>query len=123
MVMLMMIIITITSGQSNLTKRPHPRRKWTIVPILYHVPFLPPQNRPFPCGDLDPHVKRGCCRFIKVHNQNDMSKGSNGFCKAHYCDRPTGHAIPSVTIGRIYVVLRCGLIIIIIIIIIITTTT
>jgi len=37
------------------------------------------------------------------------------FCRAHHChrqtDRQTDHATPSLTIGRIYVVLRCGLII------------
>jgi len=54
-----------------------------------------------------------------VHTSNGTSIDRfSRFCKAHYCDsqtdrqtdRPTDHhASLSVTIGRIYVVLRCGL--------------
>jgi len=55
----------------------------------------------------------------RVHIPNDTTIGSAAFSRAHDCDRPTDrqtdrrtdHATRSVTISRIYVVLRCGLII------------
>jgi len=50
----------------------------------------------------NPHPKRHLDRFSR-------------FCRAQDCDRPTDkqtdHEIPSVTIGRICIVVRCGLII------------
>ena len=59
--------------------------------------------------------------LIWTHNPNGISIGSAVFagfsCSSlvrqtdRPTDRPTGHATRSVTIGRIYVVLRCGLII------------
>jgi len=51
----------------------------------------------------------------RVHTPNDISIGSAVFAGLtivtdRQTDRPTDHAIPSVPIGRIYIVLRCGLI-------------
>jgi len=70
-------------------------------------PF-PPQNCPFPCGDLDPHLIHGslgppespqpkghldrCSRFCRLTNVTDRPT-----------DTPTDHATRSVTLGRIYV--------------------
>jgi len=49
----------------------------------------------------------------QVHNPNGILICSVDFCRVHDIDRPTdrqtGHTTPSVTIGHIYIVLRCGL--------------
>jgi len=64
-----------TSVQSDLTKRPHRRRTWTVVPILYNGSPHPPQNCPFPCSIWTPYIT-DCTWFfglIRVHNPNGIS--------------------------------------------------
>ena len=90
------------------------------VPILYNGTSVPPQNCPFPLGDLEPRLIHG--------SLGPPSPQPNGISIAvavfagltsvtdRPTDRPTNHATRSVTIGRINVrsgLLRCGLIIII----------
>jgi len=78
------------SDQSNLTKRPHRRRSWTVHTYL-------------PRGA---NVPSNTCFLVptRVHIPNGISIGSavsTGLTIV--TDRPTDHATPSVTIGRIYV--------------------
>ena len=79
------------------------------VPILYNVPSI--------CLlKISPlHGRSGPPHQIQwFHNPNSMSIGSAVFAgfttvTDRPTDRPTNHATPSVTLGCIYVVLRCGL--------------
>jgi len=72
------------------------------------IRVIHPQKCPF-CGDLNPHQI-----VLWAHPSPQFSH----FCRAHDCykqtdrstDKPTNHATVSVPIGRIYVVLWCGLI-------------
>jgi len=86
------------------------------VPIRYNGLLLPHQNCPL--------RKRGCripsnvwfLRPTRMHSANDISIDSAVFAWVTIAsDRPadmqTGHATPAVTIGRIDIVLRYGLII------------
>jgi len=94
-----------TSGQINLTKKPHRCRAWTVVPILYNGPPLSVEIAP--CfggsgprlihGSLGPQPKRHLDRFSRCYTAHDR-------------DRPTtGHATPCVQQSATYVVLRCGI--------------
>ena len=45
---------TETSGRSNVTKSPHRRTTWTVVPILYNGPPIPSLKVARCVGVLDP---------------------------------------------------------------------
>jgi len=99
----------ITSGQSNLTKKPHRHRIWMVVPILYNGPSFS-QKLPLPMGDLGPHLIHGSLGPPESIPPNRISIGSAVFARImimtdRQSDRPTQHASKSVTIGRIYVLL------------------
>ena len=64
-----------TSGQSNLTNRPHRRRTWTVVPILYNGLLIAPQNCPFPWGIWTPS-NTWFLGPTRVLNPNGISIGS-----------------------------------------------
>jgi len=64
---------------------------------------LPPQNCQFPCVDLDPHLIRGSLGPFKSITQRESRSVQTGRPTIRYSVRP------SVTIVRIYEVLRCGL--------------
>jgi len=66
-------------------------------------PF-PPQNCPFPREIWTP-FNRWLFWPIRTHNRNGISIGSAVFAglTAVQTDRPSDHAVPSVTLGRIYV--------------------
>ena len=76
-------------------------------------PFRP-QDCPFACGDLDPHLIYGSLGPPESTTQTTFDRFSR-FCGAHdgdrHTDRPTDHATPGITIGHTYIVLRCGVII------------
>ena len=72
---------------------------------------FPPQN-PLTCVDLNSHLIHGPCAHPSPHPKRHVDRFSR-FCRAglmtdRRTDRPPTR---SVTIGHIYVVLRCGLII------------
>jgi len=102
-----------TSGQSNLTNRPHRRRTWTVVPILYNGLLIAPQNCPFPWGisGSGPHPIHDSLGPPESSTQT-ASRSVQRILQGSLVwqtDRQTDHATPSVTIGRIQLVLRCGL--------------
>jgi len=87
------------------------------IPILYNGPPRPTPLKIAPSyGRSGPHLIRGSLGLPESTTQT-ASRSVQPFCRAHDCDiptdrqtcRPTDHATRSVTIGRIYVVLRCGL--------------
>ena len=105
-----------------------PRPKWHLdrfsrfcadhskVPILYNGPPLFPQNCPFVSGDINPHLigLHGALGPPEFTAQR-ISQSVQPFYKAHDRDRQTDRnrqttLLLSVTIGRVYVVLQCGLI-------------
>jgi len=89
-----------TSGQSHLTLcHITGAHDWCSI-ILARLRQCAPPSNTFPWTHLSAHCKRHLDQF-------------SCFCRVHNCDRPTDHATPSVTTGRIYVVLQCNLIIII----------
>jgi len=101
----------------RLLDRVSPSSRQT-VPILYNGPPLPYQNCPF-AGGSGPHLMHGslgpresatqmASRSVQPFLQSSRSSQTNW-----PTDRQTDHTTPSVTTGRIYVVIRCGLIIII----------
>ena len=53
-------------------------------------------------AEPNPHTERHLDRFSRFFMSRDRDRPT---------DRQTDHATPSVTIGRIYVILRCGLIV------------
>ena len=101
-----------TSGQSNLTKRPHRCSTWTGSPytLQWAAPSPRPQNCPVRWWYMDPPAntwflgppqpKWHLDRF--VHFFPGLTTVT---------DRQTDHATPSVTVRRIYVVLWYGLIV------------
>jgi len=110
-----------------LSAHPSPQRKRQIDRFshfctahgrksLYFTLCVPiPQNCPFPDGSKPPS-NTWFLGPTRVLNSNDMSIASAFFAGLtsvtdRQRDRPTYHAMQSVTIGRTtYVVLRCGLI-------------
>ena len=86
----------------SLSVQPFLHRWPQSVPILYNGMFFPPQNCPFPCGDLNIHLMHG---FLgPPESSNDISIGSAILAGlTSVADRPTDHATRSVTIDRIYV--------------------
>jgi len=79
------------SGQRNLTKRPHRCRTWTENRIRQLSPMCTLSNMCFlgPTRVYIPTASRSVLPFL----QGSRSWQTN---------RPTNHATPSVTIGRIY---------------------
>ena len=81
-----------TTAQSNLTKRSHRHRTWTVQS---HSPGGANMHRHLIHGNL--------CMPTRVHIPKDINRFS-GFCwLTIVTDRQTDHATRSVTIGRIYV--------------------
>jgi len=83
------------------------------VPILYNGHFLP-QNCLFTWGSGPNLMHSSFGPPEPVHIPNGISISSAIFAGLtivtdRQTDRQTDHATPSVTIGRIYVVLRCSL--------------
>jgi len=79
-----------TSDQSNLTKRPHDRRTWTV------------QTYSPDGANVQRHLIMSFGHSL-VHNPKGVSIGSAVFAVISNRDRQTDHATPSVAIGRIYV--------------------
>ena len=84
------------------------------VPILYSGLSLSPQNCPFALGipDLDTHRIHGSFGPPESTSQPAL-QSVQPFLQAHDRDRQADQQttlLPSVTIGRIYVILRCGVI-------------
>jgi len=75
-----------TSGQSNLTKKPHRRRRWTD------------QSYSAGCANVHLHLTHASFPPGSIHKQH--FDRFVGFCRAHYYNRPTDHASPSVTVKR-----------------------
>ena len=67
-----------------------------------------PSKLPLRIEDLDLHLIHGSLDTPKSITPATC-RPVQPFCRAHERDRQTDHAILSVTIGRIYVVLRCDL--------------
>jgi len=100
----------ITSGQNSLTKGhiAAANRRWSLYftmerPFPFKIaPFLWGSGLPFNSWFLGP---------TRVHTQT-ASRSVQPFLhgsRQWQADQQTDHATQSVTIGRIYVVLRCGL--------------
>jgi len=89
-----------TSGQSNLTNRPHRRRTWTVVPILYNGLLIAPQNCPFPWGIWTPS-NTWFLGPTRVLNPNGISIGSADFAGlTSMTDRQTDRPCNSVCNNR-----------------------
>jgi len=85
--------VIVTSNESNLTKRPHRRRTWTVQSYSLGGANVHPIYTPSNTCFLKP---------TRVHIPNGISIGSaalQGF-RSWQTDRQTDHA--TVTIGRIY---------------------
>ena len=87
-----------------MTVRSHRRRTRTV---LSYSPG---------CASVHPNLIHASLEVgpTRVHNPNGISIGSAVFAgftivADRPTDRQTGHATPSVTVGRIYVRIRCGL--------------
>ena len=82
------------------------------VHILYNRPPLPAQNCPFAREIWSPS-NTWSLELTRVHKPNGISIGSAVFCgtddRDRHAGRRTDHATRSVAIGRLYVVLQCGL--------------
>jgi len=87
-------------------------------PILYNVHPLSSFKIAASHGDLDPRLMRASVGPPNFTTERHFDRFSS-FCRAYVHDRsrdwPTDNTTPSVTVGRMYIlVLRCSLIIIII---------
>ena len=82
------------------------------VHILYNGPPLPIQNCPF-AREIWTPSNTWFIELTRVHKPNGISIGSAVFCgtddRDRHAARRTDHATRSVAIGRLYVVLQCGL--------------
>jgi len=74
---LWMMMVMITGVQSNLTKRPHCRRTWTVYFFRPVAPVCTPSITYGFWAHPSPQPKRHVDRFSR-------------FCRAHNRDRPTG---------------------------------
>ena len=79
-------------SQSNFTKRPHRRRMWTV------------QSYSPGGANVHPNLIRCFLAPVRIHVPNGISIGSAVFAGlTTVTDRPTDHATPSATMGRIFV--------------------
>jgi len=89
----------------------HCRRIANLALLVSHLPFTdnvsPLKIVPLH-GEIWTFIK---CMVIHVHIPNGISIGSAMFAGSRLTDQPTDHAAPSVTIGCIYIVVRCSLVI------------
>ena len=100
----------LTSGKSNLTKKPHCRRMWMVFPILYNglpLSFLPLKIAPS-CGGSGFPPNTWYLGTTWVHNPNSISICSailqdSRSCRQTQTNRETAHTTPSVI-----TVLQCG---------------
>ena len=78
------------------------------VAILYNGPPFFHSKLPIRVGYLDSYLIYVPWAQTSPQPIRQLDRFGR-FCRADDRDRQTGHATPSVTIGRIYVVLQCGL--------------
>ena len=79
------------------------------VTILYNGRPFSPQNLPLRVGDLDPVSSMVPCAHPSSYPEQHLDRFSSFAGITIATGRQTDHATPSVAIGRINVVLRCGL--------------
>ena len=91
-----------------------------MVKVIWHAAASPPHKDGstvfVSCRQRTPHLNIAW-PHTSLHPKQHLDRFCR-FCTAHDCDRPTDrqtdrqterpYATPSVAIGRIYVVLRCG---------------
>ena len=102
-----------TSQMASQLVQPFLHSTWQRVPILYNrSPLLPLKIAPLR-GDLNPHLIHGSLGLPKSISQM-ASWSVEPFLdssRSWQTDKLTDHDTPSVTKGRMYVALRCGLMI------------
>jgi len=68
-------------------------------PCTLQWPPLPPQNCPFPWGDLDPHLTHGSLAQLSPQPKRHLDRFSR-LCRDHYCEWPTDRPRYSVCNNR-----------------------